>query len=233
VQLVDAPLPSSPGSLAPTQVVVFTDDGRHRSRNRGPTGRFRPAESPLATCRCRTETPPPCTTGLTDDPDAVETLLKEIRRQHGPIAGVVSSPLAEPPRAEGPMERMQRELASLYLLARASSRGPGKRRTGSLAHRHQPGRIGVRRPAASDNYFGGHGGIIGFEMPRSNDRKCSFAVDLDIHERGSRAPSRVERSKRADQVGYLNGRRITWEAVAAPLYKNSTRPPILNGDRPS
>jgi malonyl CoA-acyl carrier protein transacylase/NADP-dependent 3-hydroxy acid dehydrogenase YdfG len=244
VQLVDAPLPSSPGLLAPGGVVVFTDDGRGIAREIA--GRL--ADLGLQNILVRHhvgagngDAAAAVHYGDLTDPDAVETLLKEIRQQHGPIAGVVHLlPLAEPPRAEGPMERMQRELKSLYLLARgleqelrqAGSAGPAVLLTATSLG----GGLGFGDQPLPDNYFGGHGGIIGFvkclalEWPEVLVR----VVDLDIHEPkgelAERLLAELSATNGPTEVGYLNGRRITWKAVAAPLYKSSTRPPILNRD---
>ena len=244
VQLVDAPLPSSTGLLAPRGVVVFTDDGRGIAREIA----SRLADLGLQNILVRHhvgagngDAAAAVHYGDLTDPDAVEALLKEIRQQHGPIAGLVHLlPLAEPPRAEGPMERMQRELKSLYLLARgleqelrqAGSAGPAV----LLAATGLGGGLGFGDQPLPDNYFGGHGGIIGFvkclalEWPEVLVR----VVDLDIHEPkrelAERLLAELSATNGPTEVGYLNGRRITWEAVAAPLFKNSTRPPILNED---
>jgi len=242
VQLADAPLPSSPGLQAPSGVVVFTDDGRGIAREMA--GRL--ADLGLQNILLRHHVgagngDAAVHYGDLTDPEAVEALLKEIRQQHGPIAGLVHLlPLAEPPRAEGPMERMQRELKSLYLLARgleqelrqAGSEGPAVLLTATSLG----GGLGFGDQPLPDNYFGGHGGIIGFvkclalEWPEVLVR----VVDLDIHEAEGELAKRLLAELGATsgptEVGYLRGRRITWETVAAPLYKNSTRPPILNGD---
>ena len=156
------------------------------------------------------------------------------------LLGSASSSARRAARAEGPMERMQRELKSLYLLARgleqelrqAGSAGPAVLLTATGLG----GGLGFGDQPLPDNYFGGHGGIIGFvkclalEWPEVLVR----VVDLDIHEPkrelAERLLAELSATNGPTEVGYLNGRRITWEAVAAPLYKNSTRPPILNED---
>ena len=122
-------------------------------------------------------------------PDAVERSEGKSVSNIGPDSGVVSLlPLAEPPRAEGPMERMQRELKSLYLLARgleqelrqAGSAGPAVLLTatglggglGSATSR-LPITISVVTAVSS----------VSSNASLSNGLKSSYrVVDLDIHE---------------------------------------------------
>src|SRR5262249_19119776 len=120
VRLVDAPLPARPSLLLPRGTVLFTDDSRGIAREMA----ARLGDFGQKTAFIRHDVAH--TNGQADDfradltsPTAVEDLLQKIRRQAGPIAGLVHLlPLAEPAPGEKPMERMRREVKSLYLLAR-------------------------------------------------------------------------------------------------------------------
>ena len=120
VQLVDAPLPFSPSVLLPSGTVLFTDDGRGLARELA--GRLADFGQKTALIRMG---PEPAGNGQADiyyadltDPEEVDELLKRLRNQVGPLAGLVHLlPLAEPAAGEVWTDRMRREVKSLYLLA--------------------------------------------------------------------------------------------------------------------
>src|SRR5262249_39066768 len=130
VRLVDAPLPTRPALMFPRGTILFTDDGEGIAREMA--GRL--AEFGQKSVLLRHG---PLTddgggnvfqTDLTD-PQAVDNLLTKLQ-EAGPIAGLIHLlPLSQPPAGEPPMQRMRREVKSLYLLTR--SLGDKLRQSGS------------------------------------------------------------------------------------------------------
>jgi NAD(P)-dependent dehydrogenase (short-subunit alcohol dehydrogenase family) len=241
VRLVDAPLPTRPSLLLPRGTVLFTDDGRGIAREMA--GRL--AEFGQQTALIHHESGG---NGRGDvlhadltAPDAVEDLLDRIRRQVGPLAGLVHLlPLAESPAGEEPLERMRREVKSLYLLARGL--GEELRQAGAnggailLAATGLGGGLGFGDEPLPDSYIPGHGGIVGFtkclafEWPEVLVR----VVDLDrrrtIKELADRLLGELGDANGPLEVGYQGGRRLTWEPVAAPLNKTAQVAPLLDGN---
>src|SRR5262249_3404218 len=101
------------------------------------------------------------------DLHAIDGVLKKVRQQFGAIAGLVHLlPLAEPAAAERSLGRMQREVKSLYRLARAL--GDDLRQAGAkggalfLAATGLGGSFGFGGEPLPESYFAGHGGVVGF-----------------------------------------------------------------------
>src|SRR5206468_920198 len=113
IRLVDAPLPPPSALAVPAGTVLFTDDGRGVARELA--GRL--ADLGVRTALLRTGSPGQ-ENGQGDvfhadlaDERGVEELLGRVRRQVGPVAGLVHLlPLADPPAGEGPAQRMRREV---------------------------------------------------------------------------------------------------------------------------
>ncbi|TMF05935.1 MAG: SDR family NAD(P)-dependent oxidoreductase [Chloroflexi bacterium] len=240
VRLADAPLPSRPTLRLPRGVVLFTDDGRGIAAEMA----SRLADFGQQTMVIRHEAG--ADNGRADlahadltDAGAVDVLLKGIRQHHGAIAGLVHLlPLATPPRDEVPVDRMRREVRSLYLLARAL--GEDLRQTGGeggallLAATGLGGGLGFAEQPLPEGYFAGHGGIVGFvkclafEWPEVLVR----VVDLDPRrpetELVERLLGELGGAGGPTEVGYLGARRVTWEPVAAPIQPDAGAAPILN-----
>jgi acyl transferase domain-containing protein/NAD(P)H-dependent flavin oxidoreductase YrpB (nitropropane dioxygenase family) len=240
VRLIDAPA-TSPRLLLPRGIVLFTDDGR---------GIAREMASRLADFGTQTVLISHGNSASNDkhaafhadltDPAAVDRLLQQIR-QHGSIAGLLHLlPLAEPPSGEEPMARMQREVKSLYLLARGLD--ADLRNAGSaggailLSATNMGGAMGFGERPLPPNYFSGHGGIAGFlkcvtfEWPSVS--VC--AVDLDTRE--SKADlvehllAECSITEGPVEVGYIGSRRVTWDTVSVPLKKATAPAPLLDSD---
>jgi acyl transferase domain-containing protein/NAD(P)H-dependent flavin oxidoreductase YrpB (nitropropane dioxygenase family)/NAD(P)-dependent dehydrogenase (short-subunit alcohol dehydrogenase family) len=240
VRLVDAPLPARPSLRLPRGTVLFTDDGGGIAREMaGRLGDFGQHTLLIRHDAGAAHGRASLLHADLTDADAVEALLKRIRQQHGAIAGLVHLlPLATPPRGEPPLERMRREVRSLYLLARGL--GEDLRQAGGdggallLAATGLGGGLGFGDQPLPDSYFAGHGGVVGFvkclafEWPDVLVR----VVDLDT---GKPETELVERllvelgaTGGPTEVGYLGARRITWEPVAAPIHQDSHAAPILD-----
>src|SRR5205823_596082 len=105
----------------PTGAIVITDDGRGIARELAQ--RLRDLDRTCVVVRMGTALPSRIESDLFDadltNPEAVEVLLRQVRQQVGPVAGLIHLlPLAEPPADECWIARMRREVKSLFLLAR-------------------------------------------------------------------------------------------------------------------
>ena len=242
VRLAEAPPSASPRLLLPRGAVLFTDDGRGIAREMADRLADFGQETVLISHGGSGDNGKDAAfrTNLTD-PEAVDRLLQRVRRQHGAIAGLVHLlPLAEPPSGEAPIARMQREVKSLYLLARGVDtdlRHAGDR-SGALllAATNMGGSMGYGERGLPPQYFAGHGGIAGFvkclafEWPTVLVR----AVDLDTRESKGELVERLLAEcsipEGPTEVGYVGPRRVTWEPVSVPLQKQSAPLPLLTSN---
>jgi NAD(P)-dependent dehydrogenase (short-subunit alcohol dehydrogenase family) len=225
VRLVDAPLPAAASVLLPRGTVLITDDGRGVARE--VAGRLADFGQKVVLLRHGIDA------DLTD-PGAVADLLRRVREEDGPLAGLVHLlPLAGPAAGETWGGRLRREVFSLYLLARGLEED--LRRAGAaggavlLAATGLGGSLGFG-DALPDDYFPGHGGVAGFakclafEWPEVLVR----VVDLDggrpAGELADRLLAELGDPDGPIEVGHAGSRRVTWEPYAAPL------PPAANGE---
>jgi acyl transferase domain-containing protein/NAD(P)H-dependent flavin oxidoreductase YrpB (nitropropane dioxygenase family)/NAD(P)-dependent dehydrogenase (short-subunit alcohol dehydrogenase family) len=242
VRLIDAPPSSSPRLLLRRGVVLFTDDGRGIAREMADRLADVGEQTVLVSHSSSANNGKHAAfhADLTD-PDTVDRLLQQIRQQHGAVAGLVHLlPLTEPPSGEEPMVRMQREVKSLYLLARGLDtdlrQAGGEGGAILLSATDLGGSMGYGERALPSHYFAGHGGVAGFvkclafEWPTVLVR----AVDLDTRESKGDLVERLLAectiTEGPTEVGYLGARRVTWEPVSEPLQKRSDAPPLLNSD---
>jgi acyl transferase domain-containing protein/NAD(P)H-dependent flavin oxidoreductase YrpB (nitropropane dioxygenase family)/NAD(P)-dependent dehydrogenase (short-subunit alcohol dehydrogenase family) len=243
VRLVDAPPLSRPRLLLPRGVVLFTDDGRGIAREMAD----QLADFGEKTVLVNHSSDPPNNgkhavfhADLTDS-DAVDRLLQLIRQQHGAVAGLVHLlPLAEPPSGEEPLARMQREVKSLYLLARGldTDLRQAGRDGGAilLSATDMGGAMGYGESALPPHYFAGHGGVAGFVKCLAFEWPAVLVRAVDFDTRESKAVL-VERllaecstPEGPTEIGYFGTRRVTWEPMSEPLQKRSTPLPLLNSD---
>ncbi|HYH63446.1 MAG TPA: beta-ketoacyl synthase N-terminal-like domain-containing protein [Urbifossiella sp.] len=226
VRLIDAPLPDRPRFAPPAGTLVITDDRLGTARDLAD----RLAELDVNAVLVRmTESGEAASAFAADltDPAAVETVLSRVRSECGPVAGLIHLlPLAEPPDGESPTRRAEREVKSLYLLARALEpdiRAAGKGGSAVLlAVTGMGGRMGYggERPAAFTPTHGGVAGFakcLGYEWPEATVR----VVDVDPE---VPAPRLVEQllAELGDPDGPLEvGRdgddRVTWQVEPGPL----------------
>ncbi len=242
IELVDAPLAAAALPSLPGGTIVFTDDGRGIAREMacrlGDLGQ-----------KCVfLHTGSFAGNGQADvfhadltDPAAVAELAQRLRQEIGSISGLVHLlPLAVPPEGETSMARMEREVKSLYLLARALEED--LRRNGKqdgavlLAATSMGGRLGFEAAALPEDFFAGHGGVAGFVKCLANEwpEVLVRAVDTD----GTETPATLakhllrELSDRTGppEVGVAHSRRVTWEPLAAPLEPDPDAAPLLDAD---
>jgi acyl transferase domain-containing protein/NAD(P)H-dependent flavin oxidoreductase YrpB (nitropropane dioxygenase family)/NAD(P)-dependent dehydrogenase (short-subunit alcohol dehydrogenase family) len=245
VRLVDAPPPAHPALMLPRGTILFTDDGRGIAREMAARLADFGQKCVLLRHDCQDAHASPFApdgsrwcADLTE-PRAVENLLKRLRDEEGPLAGLIHVlPLAQPPADETPIARAQREVKSLYLLARGL--GEDLRRAGDrggavvLAVTGLGGSLGFGNDLLPESYFPGHGGVAGFskclalEWPEVLVR----AVDVD----GGQQPTELAECLLAEfgnsdspvEVGYAGRRRVTWEPYPAPIQRDAAAAPILD-----
>jgi acyl transferase domain-containing protein/NAD(P)H-dependent flavin oxidoreductase YrpB (nitropropane dioxygenase family)/NAD(P)-dependent dehydrogenase (short-subunit alcohol dehydrogenase family) len=241
VQLVDAPLPRRASLRVAGGVILLTDDGRGVARE--VAGRLADFGEKTALLRMGSAAQDD---GQADvfhadltDPAAVADLLRRVREQAGPIAGLIHVlPLANPPSGENAPDRMRREVKSLYLLARGL--GDDLRRSGAdggamlLAATGLGGSLGFGSEAPPDSYFPGHGGVIGFvkclafEWPEVLVRVVDLDPGKPAVELADRLLGELGDPEGPLEVGYAGARRVTWEPVPALLDVKANVAPLLS-----
>lgn len=230
VQLVDAPLPEGAAGVAPAGVIVITDDGegvadalRERFAENG-------LESVLLTPGSESEDngqPHVFHADLCDD-DSVSAVLDRVRERFGPIGGFAHlAPLGAGSADESAMGRIEREVKSLYLLARRLEEE--LRAAGSeagaffLATTALGGGLGLDEQTLPDEAFAGQGGVIGFtkcvaqEWPEVLVRAVDLDMTLSPNEIAELLAEELTDRRGPVEVGVSADRRATCEPVAAPL----------------
>ena len=226
VRLIDAPLPDRPRFAPPAGTLVITDDRLGTARELADRLAELDVNAVLVRMTEPGEAPSAAAADLTD-PAAVAGVLSRVREKCGPIAGLIHLlPLAEPPQGETPERRAEREVKSLYLLARGLEtdiRAAGK--DGSavlLAVTGMGGRMGYggELPVAFTPTHGGVAGFakcLGYEWPEATVR----VVDVDPEVPATRLVEQLL-AELGDPDGPLEvGRdgddRVTWQVEPGPL----------------
>jgi NAD(P)-dependent dehydrogenase (short-subunit alcohol dehydrogenase family) len=171
-------------------------------------------------------------------PEAVADLLETVRKKQGPIAGLIHLlPLAEPPAGEDPEQRARREVKSLYLLARALGANGAEQKQPAflLAATGLGGTLGFAPGPLPQSFFPGQGGVLGFVKCLAQEWSGTLVRAVDLEVEGKRPAELAERllaelGERGGpvEVGYAEGRRVTWEPRAAPLIRRHEETPLLS-----
>ncbi len=241
LELIDAPLPGGGSMLIPSGAVLLTDDGRgvacevaHRLADFGQETvliRHRQSEQD-------TDGDGVFYADLTDEASVID-LATRIRRAVGVIGGLFHlAPLAESAPAEDPLVRAKREVQGLYLLARELEddlRQAGRDGGAVLmAATALGGGLGLCDAPHGKTFFVGHGGVaglvkcIGVEWPEvlvrvvdvDNERPSREVADWLIAESSDREGPR--------EIGYLDGRRVTWKTLDGQLPSDRKPTPLLD-----
>ncbi len=218
--------PAAPGQPLPGPLLV-TDDGRgvareliHRMSDNGrvPTLLVRmpgvngsaASEGSLAA-------------DLTD-PEAVEQLLSRAGAQTGGIAGLVHLlPLAQSTGGDWKL-RIDREVKSLFLLARALARQQRQTRSTPrllLAATAMGGGFGAGLAPLPADFFPGQGGVAGLvkslahEWPEALVRVVDFDARRSPAELAQMLLAELHDASAPVEVGHLDGQRVTLECDAA------------------
>lgn len=244
VTLVDAPPSSGPRLPLLPGVVLFTDDGRGIAHDMA--GRLADfgqqtvlvGHAGAGEGEGEGAGDAAFTADLTSA-EAVEDLLRQVRAEYGPVAGLVHLlPLARASAAEEPMARMDREVKSLYLLARgldAELRQAGDEADAlCLTATHLGGAMGFGEHPLPAQYFAGQGGVGGFTKSLALEWPDVLVRTVDLDPEASNSAlvehllAEVSIPDGATEVGYLGSRRLTWEPVFESLPRVREGAPLLD-----
>jgi acyl transferase domain-containing protein/NAD(P)H-dependent flavin oxidoreductase YrpB (nitropropane dioxygenase family)/NAD(P)-dependent dehydrogenase (short-subunit alcohol dehydrogenase family) len=242
VALVDAPLPVQPSFCLANGTVLFTDDGRGLAWEMA--GRMADLGQKTALVRMASAGAPAVEGYAADltDPAAVAELLRRVRSDLGPIGGLVHLlPLAGALDGEDDEQRARREVKSLYLLARALgsdlTQADRQRSAFLLAATAMGGSFGFGDGPLPPSFSPGHGGVLGFVKCLAQEWPGVLVRGVDLDIEGKRPGELAERllGELGDwdgpiEVGYVDGRRITWNPCAAPLSRDGEAPELLGPD---
>jgi acyl transferase domain-containing protein/NAD(P)H-dependent flavin oxidoreductase YrpB (nitropropane dioxygenase family)/NAD(P)-dependent dehydrogenase (short-subunit alcohol dehydrogenase family)/acyl carrier protein len=163
------------------------------------------------------------------DPQTVENLLAGIRRQYGSIHGLIHLlPLAPPRHGETCTDRLQRDVKSLFLLARGLSdelQNAGEHGSAVLlAATVLGGSFGSGvNEALPDDFAPAHGGIAGLMKSLAHEWPNVLVRVVDVERRESAGKlAELLLSELSDpigpiEIGYRGERRLTLECVPSPL----------------
>ena len=237
VTLVDAVpdttrLPILPG------VVLFTDDGRGIAREMaGRLADFGQHVALVAHGAAGEGGGGSLHADLTS-PQAVDGLLRQVRAEHGRVSGLVHLlPLAEPSSAEAPMARMEREVKSLYLLARGLEaelkQGAEEADAICIAATGLGGSFGFGDTPLPEGYFAGHGGVGGFIKSLAYEWPDVLVRTIDLDPAtpvSGIVETLIAETSIPDgpvEIGHAGSRRITWEPVFERLLRGEETKPLL------
>jgi acyl transferase domain-containing protein/NAD(P)H-dependent flavin oxidoreductase YrpB (nitropropane dioxygenase family)/NAD(P)-dependent dehydrogenase (short-subunit alcohol dehydrogenase family)/acyl carrier protein len=237
VTLVDAVpdttrLPILPG------VVLFTDDGRGIAREMaGRLADFGQHVALVAHGAAGEGGDGSLHADLTS-PQAVDGLLRHVRAEHGRVSGLVHLlPLAEPSLADAPMARMERDVKSLYLLARGLEaelkQGAEEADAICIAATGLGGSLGFGHGPLPAQYFAGHGGVGGFikslayEWPDVLVRTIDLDPATPVSGIVETLIAEMSIPDGPTEIGYAGSRRITWEPVFERLLQGEAATPLL------
>jgi acyl transferase domain-containing protein/NAD(P)H-dependent flavin oxidoreductase YrpB (nitropropane dioxygenase family)/NAD(P)-dependent dehydrogenase (short-subunit alcohol dehydrogenase family) len=242
VALVDAPLPAQPSFCLANGTVLFTDDGRGVAWEMA--GRMADLGQKTALVRMVGAGAPAAEGYAADltDPAAVAEVLRRVRADLGPIGGLVHLlPLAGPLEGENGEQRARREVKSLYLLARELgsdlTQADRQRSAFLLAATAMGGSFGFGDAPLPPSFSPGHGGVLGFVKCLAQEWSGVLVRGVDLDIEGKRPGELAERllGELGDwdgpiEVGYADGRRVTWGPCAAPLSLDDEAPDLLGPD---
>ena len=222
VELVDAPMPSGGSFAIPSGAILLTDDGRGIAQEIAD----RLADYGQQTVLLRLQQD-----GAKDgegvfyvdltDEAAVANVLARVRQQVDSIGGLVHLlPLAAAAADEDLVARTNRDVMSLYLLARAlEDELCNSVNALLLAPTSLGGGLGFGDEPLPASYRAGHGGIIGFakclgmEWPDVMVRAVDFDGDRPIGEIVDGLLAELGDPQGPVEIGYLGKRRVTWQPI--------------------
>ncbi|MGH7168846.1 MAG: SDR family NAD(P)-dependent oxidoreductase, partial [Gemmataceae bacterium] len=238
VAAVDAPPLTDVAPVLPGGTLVLTDDGAGIAA--ALAQRLRDLGQQVALVSAA-----PGVNGFHADltnPSAVEELLVRIHDQCGPVNGLIHLlPLAPPRDGESWTERLQREVKSLFLLARGFADELQRASdTGSallLAATALGGSFGSGADAQlADDFSPVQGGIAGLIKSLAHEwpHVLVRVVDVDHRAPADRlaAVLLAELSDTAGpiEIGYQGERRLTLQCLPSPLEESPNAPPPLDHD---
>ena len=234
IHLTDVPLDAEADAAIVGGAALITDDGRGIAQEL--IARLHADGLKTALVRMVAGGQPRLADGILSgdltDLEIVKRLLALAREALGPIAGLIHLlPLAQASPELPPAERAYRETKALYLLAQQLETDLREVATKNknavlLAATSLGGGLGFDDPTAHelpDEYFAGHGGVIGLAkciaqewndiLVRVVDIDPTLAADQIVEHLLSEIGDR----RGPAEIGYLDGRRVTWQLGQAAL----------------
>jgi acyl transferase domain-containing protein/NAD(P)H-dependent flavin oxidoreductase YrpB (nitropropane dioxygenase family)/acyl carrier protein len=242
VEPIDAPQPAENPNRLPGGTLIVTDDGRGVARELVRCLAHEGQDAVLVRMGL------PGTNGSSDnfaadltDARAVNELLEKLHREVGPISGLIHLlPLAEPPAGEEWIQRMRREVKSLFLLARGLadelSRRGDDRKAVLLAATAMGGCFGTGANPLPAQFFPGQGGVAGLVKSLAHEWPAVQVrvVDLDWNGAAGVLAQHVRRelgdAEGPVEVGYQAGRRVTLACRPAPLDSHLSPALVIDHD---
>ncbi|MBX9787410.1 MAG: SDR family NAD(P)-dependent oxidoreductase [Pirellulales bacterium] len=234
IHLTDVPLDAEAGTSISGGAALITDDGRGIAQKLA--ARLHADGLKTALVRMVAGGQPQLVDGILSgdltDLATVKRLLALAREALGPIAGLIHLlPLAQASPEVAPAARAYRETKALYLLAQQLETdlreiANKNKNAALLAATSLGGGLGFDDPTAHelpDEYFAGHGGVIGLAKCIAQEWNDVLVRVVDF-DPAAAADQIVEHllSEIADrrgpaEIGYLDGRRVTWQLGQAAL----------------
>jgi acyl transferase domain-containing protein/NAD(P)H-dependent flavin oxidoreductase YrpB (nitropropane dioxygenase family)/NAD(P)-dependent dehydrogenase (short-subunit alcohol dehydrogenase family) len=242
VALAEVPKPKGFQGVPAPGTMLLTDDGRGIARSLAELLRRQGQAAALVRTSAANGDERGFTADLTDARQ-VEQLLARVRQTCGPVAGLIHLlPLARPPAGEGWHQRLNREVKSLFLLARSLAGNPRHSIALGLPFligvTGMGGAFGVHGPGAPlpASFFPGQGGVAGLvkslahEWPEALVRAVDFEPDVVTEEAAARLFAELGDVGGPVEIGYRAGRRWTLECLPSPL---NTAGPALELEKDS
>lgn len=235
VKAIDAALPDPAIPTLPTGAIIITDDGHGIAYDLAQ--RLRDQDRTCVVIRMATAAPARIESDVfvadLTSPETVEVLLRQVRQQVGPVAGLIHLlPLAQSPADESDIARMRREVKSLFLLAR----GLADELCSGARSGHALLLAATAKDAGPDGFFPGSGGVGGVVKSLAHEwpEVLVRVVELDVSATHVDSPSETAEQLLAElndpdgpiEIGYEGDTRKTWTCVPAPL--DTSRAPEMS-----
>lgn len=230
IELIDVPIASSTQMSIPADAILITDDGRGVASQLAQ--RLADFGQKVACLRWGTDGVRQTREDLFEanlsDPRQVTELVELLRTKLGAIGALIHlTPLAELVADEPAERRAERDVKSLYLLARSLeedlNRAAAAGSAALLGAMSLGGALGFEEGPLSSHYRPAHGGVAGFLkcIAQEWDDVLVRAVDLDLDlptdELADLLLAELADPDGPSEVGVSRGRRVTWQPVQAAL----------------
>ncbi len=227
LRLTDAPLPAKPRFSPLEGTILITDDRMGTAQELANRLGELDIDTTLVRMSGANGAPEGAFAADLTDPKAVEHLLAVIRSKRGRVAGLIHLlPLAEKNQGEQPEIQAQREVKSLYLLAKGLEKElRGSSKSGAaflMAVTSTGGTLGFG-PNLAEEFSVGHGGVAGFAKCLKHEwpEVAVRVVDLDPQAGAMTQAEMLFRELGAldgpAEIGVRDKRRVTWKVESGPL----------------
>jgi len=230
IELINVPIASSTQMSIPADAILITDDGRGIANQLAQ--RLADFGQKVACLRWGTSGVKQTREDLFEanlaDPQQVTELVELLRDKFGAIGALIHlAPLADLVAGEKAERRAERDVKSLYLLARALeddlNRAAAEGSAALLGAMSLGGALGFEEGPLSIHYRPAHGGVAGFlkciaqEWDEVLVRAVDLDLDLPVDEIADLLLAELADAEGPSEVGVTRGRRVTWQPAQATL----------------